>query len=99
YWPNLLFLSHDFRPFHDFRVWLEQELHARQRLGNGARERVPTIWGGYSYSCCAQLLTGESTGDFCVLDHLQKIRPASQQRVVYIIGQHARKGIDIRLTK
>src|SRR5437762_13221862 len=73
-WPSLPFLLHNFRPFQDSCVRLGQEFDAGQRLRNGASERISITRRGYG--CCfrTELFMSESAGDFCVFNHLQKIR-------------------------
>src|SRR6267378_1232016 len=79
YRPSLSFLFHDFRPLQASRIWTGQELNPSQRLGNGNRESVSITSSTHRRYSRAELLSGESAGNFGVLNHLQKVRPANQK--------------------
>src|SRR5882762_3866648 len=79
YRPNFSFLFHDFRPLQASRIWTGQELNPAQRLGNGNRESVSITSATHGRYFRAELLSGESAGNFGVLHHLQKVRPAGQE--------------------
>src|SRR6267142_2163926 len=99
YRPSLSFLVYDFRPLQASRIWTGQELNPAQRLGNSNRESVSITSATHSRHVCAQLLSGESTGNFGVLHHLQKVRPAGQKRIVNVVCQYSRNRIDISMIK
>src|SRR5258705_11426781 len=99
YRPTLSFLLYDFRPLQASRIWTGQELNPAQRLGNGNRESVRITSATHSRYFRAELLSDESAGDFGILHHLQKVRPANQERIVNVICQYPRNRIDIGVIK
>src|SRR6266403_4475281 len=99
YRPSLSFLLYDFRPFQASRIWTGQELNPAQRLGNGHRESVSITPATHGRYFRAELLCGESAGNFGVLHHLQKVRPAGQKRIVNMVCQYPRNGIDTSMIK
>src|SRR6267378_7796536 len=99
YGPTLSFLLYDFRPLQASRVGAGQELNLAQRLGNGNRESVSITSATHGRYFRAELLSGESAGNFGVLHHLQKVRPANQERIVNVICQYPRNRIDIGMIK
>src|SRR5258707_4353186 len=97
--PTLSFLLYDFRPLQNSRIWTGQELNLAQRLGNGNRESVSITSATHGRYFRAELLSGESAGNFGVLHHLQQVRPANQERIVNVICQYPRNRIDIGMIK
>src|SRR6266478_6527653 len=99
YRPSLSFLLYDFRPLQGSRIWTGQELNPAQRLGNRNRESVSITSGTHGRYFRAELFSGESAGNFGVLHHLQKVRPANQERIVNVVCQYPRNRIDISMIK
>src|SRR5712671_6294057 len=99
YRPSLSFLLYDFRPLQASRIWTGQELNLAQCLGNGGRESVSITSATHSRYSRAELLSGESAGNFGILHHLQQVRPANQKRIVNVVCQYSRNRIDISMIK
>src|SRR6266403_3786320 len=97
--PSLSFLLYDFRPLQASRIWTGQKLNPAQRLGNGNRESVSITSATHGRYFRAELLSGESAGNFGVLHHLQQVRPANQKRIVNVVCQYPRNRIDISMIK
>src|SRR5882762_2450562 len=64
YRPSLSFLLYDFRPLQASRIWTGRELNPAQRLGNGHRESVSITPATHGRYFRAELLCGESAGNF-----------------------------------
>src|SRR5258708_6392629 len=99
YRPSLSFLLYDFRPLQASRILTGQEPNPAQRLGNGSRESVSVATATNRCYFCTEFLCGESTGNFRILYHLQKVRPANQKRIVNVVCQYSRNRIDIGVIK
>src|SRR5882762_10446069 len=65
--PSLSFLLYDFRPLQNSRIWTGQELNPAQCLGNSNRKSVSITSATHCHYFRAELLSGESAGNFSVL--------------------------------